>query len=560
VPPTAGMDIRQWGATQAADIVPYMAKAYAANLGVKIIIPAGVWQVQSATTFAAAPPYFEGVGWAEHNNTLFTCPVSSTSETWLHEAVAMAATTPFTINGVSTNGSGSFSHLAICQDHPTPSTITAAIAGTTLTVSSGSVSVGQGIGGAGVSTGTVIVSGTGPYTVNNTQTVTSETMKAWKATPYAPVVTINATGGQISFDDLYMFGVDKFIDAQGTVGLNGRIGLHNIRGQVFSYLLNADNSLDTSHGSNLHLYPTWNGDTSVTNWQENNGVPLIIGRVDGLTFSDYFALGYQSCVKFITTANGSSTGSQWPGFYCDVAKFPIWVTGSNVTAQFPDAYLAGGSIPGSNAVRIENTSSGSQIMFGPLQTSGQGGSVVSIVGGVSNEVSLSSGWLRDYNLDNGGKSLLSIANGNFINCGTAPLLGGTTFGASMYDPAATGAYNCASTVVTGYVPTVTCGTGSMTLGAHTGLFQRIAPGIVWFQLDVTITAIGTCGSTVNVTLPIVPNAASVAYGSEYVTSGKMVQGRIDGVTTTVPLVYVDNTFPFATGSRVVLTGTYSTSR
>ena len=72
--------------------------------------------------------------------------------------------------------------------------VTAAIAGTTLTVSavtSGTLFVGQTIQGAGITTQTIITAlgtgtgGTGTYTVNNSQTVASETMYAlnWTVLP-----------------------------------------------------------------------------------------------------------------------------------------------------------------------------------------------------------------------------------------------------------------------------------------------------------------------------------------------------------------------------------------
>jgi len=70
-------------------------------------------------------------------------------------------------------------------------TVTASIAGTTLTVTatSGVVSIGQTVSGAGVSVNTIITGfiggtgGTGTYTVNNTQTVGSESMTLVSAAP-----------------------------------------------------------------------------------------------------------------------------------------------------------------------------------------------------------------------------------------------------------------------------------------------------------------------------------------------------------------------------------------
>ena len=76
-------------------------------------------------------------------------------------------------------------------------TITGYISGTTLTVSSGSMpstTTGLYVSGVGVVNGTYIVSGTGPYTVNNSQTVGSV------GTP----VTLQIGGVQINSNSLYV--------------------------------------------------------------------------------------------------------------------------------------------------------------------------------------------------------------------------------------------------------------------------------------------------------------------------------------------------------------------
>jgi hypothetical protein len=90
----------------------------------------------------------------------------------------------------STGGEGAFSaslrsanacflSLASCSDHN--ATFTGSISGTTLAVSSvtGTIGVGQGVGGVGIANGTKITGGSGlSWTVNNSQTIGSESMFA----------------------------------------------------------------------------------------------------------------------------------------------------------------------------------------------------------------------------------------------------------------------------------------------------------------------------------------------------------------------------------------------
>ena len=554
VPPTSGMDIREWGATLAADIVPYMAKAYASGVGVPIVIPSGVWQVQSATTFANALPNFVGVGWKEHNQG-GACPTAVTGETWLHEASAVAGTTPFTISGLSSAGDGGFRRIAFCQDQPAPTNITASISGTTLTVTSGSVSIGQGIGGAGVKPGTVITGGTGPYTINNSQTVSSESMTAWAPTVYQPIFNIGTTGGELDFEDVFPYGVFSFIVVPGTGGADGRLGFHHIRGQVFSNFLNADNVLDVLHGSDAHIWPFWNTDSSVLAWQEYNGSVLTLARVDGFNWPDFFALGYHSCIHFVSSANGVSTGSQWPGFYCDLSSIPIWISASNVTAQFPDAYIAGGSIPLSAGVALDASVSGAQIMFGSLQTSGFGGGAINILGGTANTVSAANGWLHDYNQDNNGNALFNATTGNFIKFAASPVIGGSnnggpfTFGAGDFE---------IPNLFLSYVPTITCGSGTLTTVSAIGNYQRVGSR-VFLQLDITDTTNGTCAASIVATLPVAMGTLRmVLSGREIAATGKMLQGFLDGTNQFVTILNYDNTYPGGSGTHLVVDGWYQT--
>lgn len=84
--------------------------------------------------------------------------------------------------------------------------VTGAIAGTTLTVSavgSGTLVVGQEISGAGVTPGTYITAlgsgtgGTGTYTVNNSQTVSSETLTASASVETKWIVGNTAAAGEL---------------------------------------------------------------------------------------------------------------------------------------------------------------------------------------------------------------------------------------------------------------------------------------------------------------------------------------------------------------------------
>lgn len=125
-----------------------------------------------------------------------------------------------TSSSISLTAATSFSdaaqiiNTALAVNGPTAASVTGAISGTTLTVSavsSGTLSVGQQVTGAGITSDTYITAletgtgGTGTYTVSQTQTVSSETL-----TILTPAVTYDSVSG-------------AFVVASGTTGTSSTI-------------------------------------------------------------------------------------------------------------------------------------------------------------------------------------------------------------------------------------------------------------------------------------------------------------------------------------------------
>ncbi len=433
-PPTTGVDIRVWGATTGADIVPYMHAAYLANVGVDIVIPQGVWPVLSAVNFnSALVPRFKGVGWAEYDD-LGSCPSGGVQGTWLHETRAMTGTTPFTFSTNAIEGNGGISNVAFCQDHPKPSAITASIAGISLTLSGGTLAIGQGIGGAGVKPGTVIMAGGGSrWMVNNAQTVGSEPMTAWAPTVYAPVIALSNMTGEMDFNDDFIFGVYQWMTA---TGMGGRLDLQHNRGQAFSNFLTIDNYQDTSHGGDTYLWPIWNSDEAVEAWQEQNGNAFIFERVDGITWPDLFASNYRAGIRFLPSGNGITIGANFPGYYCDFCKYSVEDSASNVAAQFGNIYLGGGNIPGSSGVEVDGLAGGSQIQIANYHCTSMGGGCVDMpTSGSSNTVTIGSIWLHDYNQDNNGSYAFAGGHNNFLKIAMAPTIGGSNNSGGAFNTA-----------------------------------------------------------------------------------------------------------------------------
>lgn len=369
--------VRDFGAdpTGLTDSSGAFLAAETAYPGSVIEVPEGTYLWTTARTLLGTA-IFEGVGWNERNQT----PSIARAGTWI--LFTNPAINPITFSGASAAGLGGFRRIAFEQTHALPSatsSTTASISGTTLTWGgslTGSVVVGMGIGGpfgaagANLTPGTVITAGSGPtYTVNISQTVSSQAMNAWAPTVYGPVITVSSVGGTLEFDDLYFYNIYAGINVPGNHGTNGRLRLGKITGQVFSYLLNASCILDQSYADDIHVWNVWSADTSVLNWQIANGIPVQLARTDGFSMKSLFGINYKALLKLtydnVNSPNGPTTNLHIDKFYADGCQWGWWVTGDGTTLSIND-HISGGTawllIPDSYGG--QDDSSGSFISIG----------------------------------------------------------------------------------------------------------------------------------------------------------------------------------------------------
>lgn len=106
-----------------------------------------------------------------------------------------------------------------------------------------------------------------------------------------------------------------------------------------------------------------------------------------------------------------------------------------------------------------------------------------------------------------------------------------------------------------YTPSVTPTSGAFTTVSATGGYQQIA-NTVFFKVAITLTNNGTAAGVI-CSLPVTGIASTgiVAYGREDAVNGKMLQTRLTS-TTTMGVLYYDNTSPNANGLLLLLTGFY----
>lgn len=107
---------------------------------------------------------------------------------------------------------------------------------------------------------------------------------------------------------------------------------------------------------------------------------------------------------------------------------------------------------------------------------------------------------------------------------------------------------------TGWVPTVTAETGTITtLGSVTGQTYELEK-MVYMVLYITITTNGTGAGAIVSTLPYTSSAAAAIINGWDVGTKKAVYGIVDG--TTVKIRFADGTYPGANGSVLQIAGWY----
>jgi hypothetical protein len=114
------------------------------------------------------------------------------------------------------------------------------------------------------------------------------------------------------------------------------------------------------------------------------------------------------------------------------------------------------------------------------------------------------------------------------------------------------------TVMTSYTPTVTATSGTFTTASATGEYYVVGK-LVFFEVAVTITTVGTATGNAIVTLPFAANTSGgtqVFNGMERAITGKTLQGFVSANSTSMTIRNYDQSGVIAAGTLLVLSGVY----
>ena len=391
-------DIREWGAKadDTTDNGPFFQKAGQAKVG-PVHIPGniGLFKILSAVTFnsSAYLPMFLGDGYSEYNQNA-ACPTGAAQGSWIHlprsTDSAGTAITPFTFGGGvinATAGASGFKNIAFCQDHPTPDV-------------------------------------------------------GWAPNRYPPLIRVDGTAGEFDLEGDYFYGIYDVIDARGVAGVNGRLKMSGIRGDIFHRFLIADNLLDRSSLLDYEQWSYYSSDNNVGAWKQANGQDLDLFRVDGFQVSNFFSLGRQACVHLeASVGNGVTSHLQVAQEYCDLGKYALWVQGNNISADIESLTCsgiaaAGGAITGSECMRDEGA--GNIVNIGDVYATTFGKSALDLACSGSSIWKTGHLWVDNFNQDNLSAPAINVAAGYVLRVATQPdTFGGTNHGAAALACAAT---------------------------------------------------------------------------------------------------------------------------
>ena len=558
-------DIRHWGATQSADIMPYLKAAWLAQTGKCIYIPAGIWRIESAQTFTIngagsplmAAPCFRGDKWGFHVDG--GGKFLARTGTWLYWPVDYKAITPFTIRGTCAadcfggnifyGSDVNIEDISFVEDQPAPSSLvtkgvfTGSISGNTLTVtsiSSGSLNNGASVSGAGVPEGTLIAGqqsgsagGIGTYIVHHrhpegsTVGSTVITARNWEPNDYHYLFKLSSFYS-FAFHNVHFHNLTQCVD----FNIVGRLRFDNVTGQPLGTCINMQRAYDIPVWGLVDFWPFWNDSTPVTQYMYWNVDPIITTSgfyVDGTLFD----IGYHSGLRLHCNVDCPVEGFI-NSFYPDQSMFGLWVdlTVHHASWTFNSFYNNTGFSPAgwTASSTIEDDGTSNRITIGNWILDATGGSAYVDSGlrggGHGNTLDVgkfafSPGGGQRWNKHNSGAGLFRIANETHtpgvIRISQMDLQGATGGGGPLVEDyhynKSNGVYEINGLQIP-FRPTLNfLGGNGWSYGSQSGTYEHTTDGLLKVGFNLSLTSLGSAAGTVTFNSPIPCAVQSTSPGS-----------------------------------------------
>lgn len=358
---------------------------------------------------------------------------------------------------------------------------------------------------------------------------------------------LNPTKGIIFTDD-------------GVSGAN-RFNLDNIVMQTFGVGVQVDYCYDVSRFDGLHFWPFWSTAPAVQRWMQNNTEVIISKRNDNPIFTRIFSIWHKSGIRIgqSPTINGNLPGGSTSKLKLSDSDFDIGNTGYTVDADVTNhtAFWTNVSMQGINT--DANPANNLPLIF-------TGGSNVSI-NATNTDLALAMGnAVRDTGTNNvlsfNGLNVQSFNQGDggfpaFELNGTLYVSGRFTVTAENSASVFGGTGNYFADYWRSFNPSITTTTGTITALTVLVCRWRMTRTHVDFELDFIIDDNGTGAGILRCSLPITPSNFALLVGREVQVSGATLTGTVSSGNNNIEIGTTDNSYPGATGARIVINGSYS---
>ena len=352
----------------------------------------------------------------------------------------------------------------------------------------------------------------------------------------------------VTFDDVILLNATKGISSTSS---GGRLNFYKLRGQVFEKGIYLDGVYDVCRFDQIHFWPFWSQNANVVAYTKANLNAISLLRCDNPMLSNIFI--YASLNGFLISQGAAGTTLK---FHLVNADFDETATGIHLdssvvgaTMQIENFTHLGSPIPNSRAVFIEGSLS--NLSFGSLSTSGCSQEAVR-VSGASNTVNIGESVVDAWATAGGAINAFFVSATSRINFAIPPVLG-VNGGTGL-------PFNIGGNISSGrwldWTPVITAQSGTIAAYTATGKY-KVQDLTVYYQIEINISNNGTGAGAVISSLPIfVPLLSGVGNGREILLTGKSLTVTQIALATTMSILNYDNTYPAASGCRLILNGSY----
>lgn len=265
-----------------------------------------------------------------------------------------------------------------------------------------------------------------------------------------------------------------------------------------------------------------------------NTVTPAVGSITGLGTGVATALGTNIGTAGSPVINGGALGTPSSGTATNLTGTAAGLTAGTVTTN---ANLTGPVTSVGNATAIANNQ-----ITRAMEAQGVARSVIGVTGNATANVADIQGTANQALVVNSGGTALTFGQ---VNLATGTGVTGTL-------PVANGGTGDTGTAWTAYTLAPTCGTATFTINSAR---QKTMGKTVWFNIDLTITAIGSCTTLLTINLPVTSQAGAGFAGREMVSTGYGVNCGFTGSATTANCSPSNiATVVFAVNNRLTMSG------